>query len=261
MSAFVRLSSRAIKVLRVAALALIVAVACVRVARTWTVFSATADEPQHIAAGIEWWGGTDVVQHEPWRTVNPPLARIAVGLGPHLAGTRSTPFLRDMLYTGPGYARNLMLSRPGILPFLALAIVLTWLLARRAYGETTVQTRLHQAYFRRDVLFVYSNQCCVCELKVRPLLQGAHIVPDSEAVGAPVVQNGLSLCSLHHAAYDPSTIRIKADYTVAVENEWIEAGDGFARASLSEFDGRRIHLPSDATHHPNPDFLNERFRR
>jgi putative restriction endonuclease len=132
---------------------------------------------------------------------------------------------------------------------------------RRAYGETTVQTRLHQAYFRRDVLFVYSNQCCVCELKVRPLLQGAHIVPDSEAVGAPVVQNGLSLCSLHHAAYDRSIIRIKADYTVAVENEWIEAGDGFARASLSEFDGRRIHLPSDATHHPNPDFLNERFRR
>jgi hypothetical protein len=137
MSAFVRLSSRAIKVLRVAALALIVAVACVRAARTWAVFSATADEPQHIAAGIEWWGGTDVAQHEPWRTVNPPLARIAVGLGPHLAGTRSTPFLRDMLYTGPGYARNLMLSRPGILPFLALAIVLTWLLARGPTGETT----------------------------------------------------------------------------------------------------------------------------
>ena len=25
----------------------------------------------------------------------------------------------------------------------------------RAYGETTVRTRLHQAYFRRDVLTVY----------------------------------------------------------------------------------------------------------
>ena len=130
-------SPRAIKVLRVAALALIVAVACVRVARTWAVFSATADEPQHIAAGIEWWGRADVVQHEPWRTVNPPLARIAVGLGPYLAGTRSTPFLRDTLYTGPGYERNLLLSRPGVLPFLALTIVLTWVFARRAYGEAT----------------------------------------------------------------------------------------------------------------------------
>jgi hypothetical protein len=126
---------RARTALRAAGLALIVAIACVRVAGTWAVFSATADESQHIAAGIEWWGRVDAVQHEPWRTVNPPLARIAVGLGPYLAGTRSMPFLRDTLYTGPGYERNLRLARPGILPFLALAIVLTWLVARRAYGE------------------------------------------------------------------------------------------------------------------------------
>jgi len=94
--------------LRAAGLTLIVVVAFLRVAQTWSVYSATADEPQHIAAGIEWWGRTDVVQHEPWRTVNPPVARIAVGLGPFLAGTRSTPFLRDTLYTGQGYARNLV---------------------------------------------------------------------------------------------------------------------------------------------------------
>ena len=128
---------RTLTALRVAGLTAIIAVACVRVAGTWGVFSATADEPQHVAAGIEWWGRTDTVQHEPWRTVNPPVARIAVGLGPFLAGTVSTPFLRDMLYTGPGYERNLRLSRPGVLPFLALAIVLTWVLARRAYGEAT----------------------------------------------------------------------------------------------------------------------------
>ena len=67
--------------------------------------------------------------------MNPPLARIAVGLGPYLAGMQSPPWLRDALYTGPGYLRNLGLARPGILPFLALVIVLTWLHARRAYGE------------------------------------------------------------------------------------------------------------------------------
>ena len=121
--------------LRVAALALIVAVAFIRVGRTWSVFAATADEPQHIVAGVEWHARTDRVQHEPWRTVNPPLARIAVGLGPYLAGMQPTPWLRDALYTGPGYLRNLGLARPGILPFLALVIVLTWLHARRAYGE------------------------------------------------------------------------------------------------------------------------------
>lgn len=132
---------------------------------------------------------------------------------------------------------------------------------RRAYGETTVQTRLHQAYFRRDVLSVYRNRCCVCELRVRPLLQGAHIVPDSEAAGAPVVQNGLSLCSLHHAAYDRNIIRIKSDYTIAVEQDWLEAGDSFGRVSLSDFSGRRIAVPSDVAHKPSPEFLDWRFRR
>jgi putative restriction endonuclease len=96
---------------------------------------------------------------------------------------------------------------------------------------------------------------------VRPLLQGAHIVPDSEAAGVPTVQNGLSLCSIHHAAYDRSIVRIKSDYTIAVEQESIEAGDNFARISLSEFDGRRIFVPSDITQQPNPDFLDWRFRR
>jgi putative restriction endonuclease len=132
---------------------------------------------------------------------------------------------------------------------------------QRAYGETTVRTRLHQAYFRRDVLSVYRNRCCVCELRLRPLLQGAHIVPDSDAAGVPAIQNGLSLCSIHHAAYDRSIVRIKSDYTITVEQESIEAGDAFARVSLTEFDGRRIIVPSDATQRPDPDFLDRRFRR
>jgi 4-amino-4-deoxy-L-arabinose transferase-like glycosyltransferase len=127
--------SRVRTAVRIAGLLLIVLVASARVSRTWAVFSATADEPQHIAAGIEWHARTDVVQHQPWRTVNPPVARIAVGLGPYLAGTQPTPFLRDMLYTGPGYLRNLELARPGVLPFLVLLIVLTWVHTRRAYGE------------------------------------------------------------------------------------------------------------------------------
>src|SRR6188768_3212157 len=116
-------------------LGIIVAVALIRAAWTWPIFAATADEPQHIAAGVEWLARSDRVQHEPWRTVNPPLARIAVGVGPYLAGLRATPVLVDLLYSGPGYARNLALARAGVLPFLALVIILTWLLARRAYGE------------------------------------------------------------------------------------------------------------------------------
>jgi putative restriction endonuclease len=92
-------------------------------------------------------------------------------------------------------------------------------------------------------------------------LQGAHIVPDSDAAGVPTIQNGLSLCSLHHAAYDRSIVRIKADYMITVENDTIDVADAFARVSLSEFDGRRIVLPADTAHHPNPDVPDWRLRR
>ena len=93
---------------------------------------------------------------------------------------------------------------------------------RRAYGEVTVRTRLHQAHFRKDVLGVYRGRCCVCELQTRPLLQGAHIVPDSDAMGVPSVQNGLSLCALHHAAYDREILRIDPEYRIKVEPGWVK---------------------------------------
>lgn len=121
--------------LRAVGLALIVVVALARAAQTWAVFAATADEPQHIAAGVEWLARTDRPQHEPTRIMNPPVARIAVGVGPYVAGLRSPPALKDLLYAGPGYQRNLALARAGVLPFLALLIVLTWVFTRRAYGE------------------------------------------------------------------------------------------------------------------------------
>jgi putative restriction endonuclease len=130
---------------------------------------------------------------------------------------------------------------------------------RRAYGETTVRTRLHQAYFRRDVLSVYRGRCTVCELQTRPLLQGAHIVPDAAAAGVAVVQNGLALCSLHHAAYDRNILRISPDYQIRVEQDWIVPGDEFGRVALSDFDGRRLVVPRDPDHRPSRDFLAARF--
>ncbi len=130
---------------------------------------------------------------------------------------------------------------------------------RRAYGEATVRTRLHQAYFRRDVLAVYRGRCSVCELQTRPLLQGAHIVPDAAAEGVAAVQNGLALCSLHHTAYDRDILRISPDYEIKVDRRWISSRDPFAKVALTEFEGRQLILPSDVAHRPNRDFLAHRF--
>ncbi len=116
--------------------------AVARVAATHRVFAGTADEVQHIAGGIEWLrAGSSLEAFDMWRKqhvwfvmTNPPIARIAVGIGPTLAGTRDTR-LRDVLYDGPGYARNLVLARRGILPFLAMLIAVVWWMARRFWGD------------------------------------------------------------------------------------------------------------------------------
>jgi len=69
----------------IAAAALLTCVGLARIAATYSTFRATYDEPWHVAIGMErlqWGTDTYDAQHL-------PLARVAVALGPYLAGVRS----------------------------------------------------------------------------------------------------------------------------------------------------------------------------
>ncbi|TLY91458.1 MAG: phospholipid carrier-dependent glycosyltransferase [Gammaproteobacteria bacterium] len=121
------------------ALALIILLACALAAGSWRVYSNTWDEPEHLAAGIEL---LDRGQYE-YDTEHPPLGRVLLALGPYLAGARSfgTPPPNgtqegiDILYSGGHYWRYLTLARAGVLPFLALLLLGTWLWARRLFAS------------------------------------------------------------------------------------------------------------------------------
>jgi len=123
-----------------------------------------------------------------------------------------------------------------------------------AYRMQELRARLHQAHFRRLVLQAYRHRCSVCELRVRPLLDAAHIVPDHEA-GDASVQNGLGLCVLHHRAFDRGLLRVRPDYTVRIAPEASPPGDDFAVRALREFDGGRLVLPRDRALWPSRDAL------
>ena len=58
----------------------------------------------------------------------------------------------------------------------------------------------------------YANQCAICRLKELRLLDAAHIVADVEARGEPTVTNGLSLCAIHHRAFDQNLVGVSPDY-------------------------------------------------
>jgi putative restriction endonuclease len=63
-------------------------------------------------------------------------------------------------------------------------------------------------------------------LKHRELLDAAHIIPDNMPEGKSTIENGMSLCKLHHAAYDSFLIGVTPDYVIQVRADILEEEDG-----------------------------------
>lgn len=134
--------------------------------------------------------------------------------------------------------------------------------ARRAYATATVKVRLHQRRFRELVVTAYRHRCAVCRLAHSELLDAAHILPDRDERGRPEVPNGLSLCKIHHGAYDAEIMGVAPDYQVHIRADVLEEKDGpMLLHGLQEIHGTRIILPTSERLHPNRDYLEERFKR
>ncbi len=111
--------------------------ATIAIASTARVFSGTADEPAHLAAGMQWLTTGEYT----YDLQHPPLGRIAAALGPFAHGARSTgnPAIYDegarILGTGAHYADMLASARHGELVFFVLLAVVVWWWARTLVGE------------------------------------------------------------------------------------------------------------------------------
>jgi putative restriction endonuclease len=133
---------------------------------------------------------------------------------------------------------------------------------RRRYVTRVVRQRLHQQELRERVLEAYRRQCALCRLRHPELLDAAHIIPDAEERGVPAVRNGLSLCRLHHAAYDAYLLAVRPDSSVEVSRSVLEESDGpMLRHALQEMDGVRILTPRAPDKRPDRDLLQQRLRR
>lgn len=134
--------------------------------------------------------------------------------------------------------------------------------ARRAYLTGEVRYRLHQRDFRERVLHAYREQCAFCRLRHRDLLEAAHIIPDGEPEGEPIVSNGISLCKLHHAAFDKYFLGLRPDYVIEVRRDILEEDDGpMLLHGLQGLHLMKMYVPRPAEARPNPDFLDWRYKR
>ena len=129
----------------------------------------------------------------------------------------------------------------------------------RDYTMREVRVRLHQRRFRNHVLPAYRYQCTVCRLRERRLLDAAHIAADAEPEGAPLISNGLSLCSIHHRAFDQNLVGISEDYRVHISEQLLEDQDGPMLEVLKVAQGAEIVVPRRKELRPNPELLAKRF--
>ena len=81
--------------------------------------------------------------------------------------------------------------------------------------------------------------------------------------GLPTVANGLSLCKMHHGAYDSGLIGITPDLTIEVNHDVLNEIDGpMLRHGIQEFHGRSLMvLPKHKAQRPDRDALDLRYQQ
>ncbi len=131
---------------------------------------------------------------------------------------------------------------------------------RREYVTSIVRRRVHQQAFRARVIEAYRTHCAFCRLRHQELLDAAHITADSLETGEPVVSNGLSLCKLHHAAFDRHFLTVRPDFTIEVRQSILDEEDGpMLLHGLKGMHDRPIYLPREVSLQPDRDRVEERY--
>ena len=140
--------------------------------------------------------------------------------------------------------------KPRILPSIPLSIT------------TTPKSPYDDSFGRELVLSAYKDQCALCRLRHRELLDAAHIIPDTEPGGDPIVKNGIALCKLHHAAFDNFFIGIRPDFRVIVREDMLKETDGpMLRHGLQGLHNTKLIVPRRQNLRPDPELLERRWER
>lgn len=131
----------------------------------------------------------------------------------------------------------------------------------RRYALRSVKQRLHQSAFREAILTAYDGRCAITRLPESRLLDAAHIMADADdEYGQPIIQNGILLSKLHHAAFDGHLIGIDSDYKLHVSKRILGQKDGPMLEALKTLQGATFVPPARKQDRPDRDRLAQRFK-
>jgi putative restriction endonuclease len=100
----------------------------------------------------------------------------------------------------------------------------------------------------------------LCRIKHQELLDAAHILPDRDPEGIPVVQNGIALCKIHHATFDSFMIGITPEFKVEIREDLLTEHNGpMLEHGIKELHNIHIVLPRHKADWPNRELLERRY--
>lgn len=116
--------------------------------------------------------------------------------------------------------------------------------------------KARNAAFSNNIKELYEYRCAVCGIKRfnkkgNPEVEAAHIYP-KEKNGPDKLINGISLCKLHHWAFDNGLLSITDDYKVIVPTE---INDDKNYEDITKFRGQKILLPAKNQFKPHKLYL------
>jgi len=129
--------------------------------------------------------------------------------------------------------------------------------------DSTIRTR----GFRQAVIEVYDYKCAFCGMKIQTPntlsweVEAAHIVPNSEK-GKDDILNGLSLCHMHHWAFDVGWFTLQDDFRIQVSSKVNSLPSDFGRMGDYDFirafsnNNQIILLPKRKEIYPHQSAIN-----
>jgi len=118
-----------------------------------------------------------------------------------------------------------------------------------------VKARLNQNVFRRMLMSIYNEACCITGLNLPQVNRASHIIPWAEDASKRLdPSNGLYLSATYDAAFDKHLISLDDDYRIILSSE---IKDHYTSKSVNEYfikkEGSQISLPS--SYKPNKSYL------
>lgn len=118
-----------------------------------------------------------------------------------------------------------------------------------------VKTRAKQNVFRKKILSIYHDECCITGLNIPALNNASHIIPWSVRKETRLdPSNGLCLSGTYDKAFDQHLISVDENFRVILSTEIREHfTNAVAKTYFHQIEGQKIRLPKHFP--PKQDYL------